>query len=550
MTGRNLKMKSNFLQQAVYWGSARREELEHRAKVEVVIDFLEIQHIRKTPVGRLPYGLQKRVELARALAAEPELLLLDEPMAGMNLEEKQDMSRFHPRRQRPNGHVNRADRARHERGHGPLGSGGRAGLRPQDRRRHTRRGAQQPGRDRTRIWESRTSMKNRGQTTFSIFEERSRKNVVCPRFSPTSMQFFFEVLIGGLLAGVMYSLVGARLRADLQGLGRVQFAQGAMVFFAALTTVGFISMGAPFWLAVALALLAMVALAFFTERVVLRPLVNSSLRSRFFMATIGLTFFIEGIAQLTWGAQVHALGPGHCRRADRMADAQYRDEHQQIRPRRLRDRGRAGWQCSRCSSTRPAQGGRCARSPTTIRRHLPSASRFRRIWVIVWIVAGFVALVTGLLWGARNGVQFALTFLALKALPVLIRAGFESIAGAVVGGLIVGASEKTRRGLHRPARRRGIESWFPYVLALAFLWCARGPVRRAAHRPGLTHGHALPRSRAVQDHLRRGPAALSDPPGPDRHSILLAVVFVGVAARRRDARIAGAIDFKTTGSGC
>jgi len=94
MTGRNLKMKSNFLQQTLYWGAARREELEHRAKVEVVIDFLEIQHIRKTPVGRLPYGLQKRVELARALAAEPELLLLDEPMAGMSLEEKQDMSRF------------------------------------------------------------------------------------------------------------------------------------------------------------------------------------------------------------------------------------------------------------------------------------------------------------------------------------------------------------------------------------------------------------------------------------------------------------------------
>jgi branched-chain amino acid transport system ATP-binding protein len=94
MTGRNLKMKSNFLQQAFYWGAARREELEHRARVETVIDFLEIEHIRKTPVGRLPYGLQKRVELARALAAEPELLLLDEPMAGMNLEEKQDMSRF------------------------------------------------------------------------------------------------------------------------------------------------------------------------------------------------------------------------------------------------------------------------------------------------------------------------------------------------------------------------------------------------------------------------------------------------------------------------
>ena len=94
MTGRNLKMSTNFVQQAIWFGPAKREELEHRRKVEEVIDFLEIQHIRKTPVGRLPYGLQKRVELARALAAEPELLLLDEPMAGMNMEEKQDMCRF------------------------------------------------------------------------------------------------------------------------------------------------------------------------------------------------------------------------------------------------------------------------------------------------------------------------------------------------------------------------------------------------------------------------------------------------------------------------
>ncbi|AZP11762.1 MULTISPECIES: ABC transporter ATP-binding protein [Undibacterium] len=94
MTGRNLKMKSNFLMQALYWGPAQKEEIAHREKVEEIIDFLEIQHIRKTPVGRLSYGLQKRVELGRALAAEPEILLLDEPMAGMNVEEKQDMSRF------------------------------------------------------------------------------------------------------------------------------------------------------------------------------------------------------------------------------------------------------------------------------------------------------------------------------------------------------------------------------------------------------------------------------------------------------------------------
>jgi branched-chain amino acid transport system ATP-binding protein len=94
MTGRNLKIRSNLIQQAFWWGPARREELEHHAKVEEVIDFLEIQHIRKTPVGRLPYGLQKRVDLGRALAMEPSILLLDEPMAGMNVEEKQDMCRF------------------------------------------------------------------------------------------------------------------------------------------------------------------------------------------------------------------------------------------------------------------------------------------------------------------------------------------------------------------------------------------------------------------------------------------------------------------------
>jgi branched-chain amino acid transport system ATP-binding protein len=94
MTGRNLKMKSTFIEQAVWWGRARREELENRRKVEEIIDFLDLQAVRKSPAGRLPYGLQKRVELARALAAEPTMLLLDEPMAGMNVEEKQDMCRF------------------------------------------------------------------------------------------------------------------------------------------------------------------------------------------------------------------------------------------------------------------------------------------------------------------------------------------------------------------------------------------------------------------------------------------------------------------------
>src|SRR4029077_16800400 len=124
--------------------------------------------------------------------------------------------------------------------------------------------------------------------------------------SRTSMQFFFEGLIGGLLAGGMYLLVALGFGLIYKASGGFKLSPGAIVFVAALTTVGFISMGAPFWVAVALAFLAMVALAFFTERVVLRPLVNQP-QITLFMATIGLAFFIEGIAQLTWGAQVHAL---------------------------------------------------------------------------------------------------------------------------------------------------------------------------------------------------------------------------------------------------
>src|SRR5574342_834528 len=123
------------------------------------------------------------------------------------------------------------------------------------------------------------------------------------------MQFFLEVLIGGLLAGVMYSLVALGFVLIYKASGVFNFAQGAMVYFAALTAVGFTSLGVPFWLAVAMALLAMVALAVFTERVVLRPLVNQP-QITLFMATIGLTFVIEGLAQLLWGAQPHNLDLG------------------------------------------------------------------------------------------------------------------------------------------------------------------------------------------------------------------------------------------------
>ncbi len=272
------------------------------------------------------------------------------------------------------------------------------------------------------------------------------------------MQFFFEVLIGGLLAGVMYSLVALGFVLIYKASGVFNFAQGAMVFFAALTTVGFISMGAPFWLAVALALLAMVALAFFTERLVLRPLVNQP-QITLFMATIGLAFFIEGIAQLTWGAHVHALDLGI---ADEPIEWLMGNTGMNVSKFDLVASGIAAALVAVLAVFfNKTRTGRALRAVADDHQAaLAVGISLQRIWV---------TLVTGLLWGARNGVQFALTFLALKALPVLILGGFESIAGAIVGGLIVGASEKLAEVYIGPHVGGGIESWFPYVLALAFL---------------------------------------------------------------------------------
>jgi len=281
------------------------------------------------------------------------------------------------------------------------------------------------------------------------------------------MQFFFEVLIGGLLAGVMYSLVALGFVLIYKASGVFNFAQGAMVFFAALTTVGFIDLGVNFWLAVSLAFLAMVALAFFTERVVLRPLINQP-QITLFMATIGLTFLVEGTAQLTWGAQVHALDLGI---ADEPLDWIAQRTGMSISKFDLVASGIAAALVAVLALFfNKTRTGRALRAVADDHQAaLAVGISLQRIWVIVWMVAGFVALVTGLLWGARNGVQFALTFLALKALPVLILGGFESIAGAIVGGLIVGASEKLAEVYIGPHVGGGIESWFPYVLALVFL---------------------------------------------------------------------------------
>jgi branched-chain amino acid transport system permease protein len=283
----------------------------------------------------------------------------------------------------------------------------------------------------------------------------------------SDVQFFFEVLIGGLLSGVMYSLVALGFVLIYKASGVFNFAQGSMVFFAALTFVGLLEHGLSFWLALPATLLVMIVLGVAIERVVLRPLVNQP-QITLFMATIGLSFVIEGLAQIVWGAGVRGLDLG-------IEDApiQWISDSTGMNVSKF-DLMAAAVAAILVSSLavffNRTRIGRALRAVADDHQAaLAVGIPLQQIWSIVWAVAGGVALVAGLLWGARNGVQFALTFVALKALPVLILGGFESIPGAIVGGLIIGATEKLAEVFLGPYVGGGIEGWFPYVLALLFL---------------------------------------------------------------------------------
>jgi branched-chain amino acid transport system permease protein len=276
-------------------------------------------------------------------------------------------------------------------------------------------------------------------------------------------QFFLEVLIGGLLAGVMYSLVALGFVLIYKASGVLNFAQGAMVFFAALTFVSLTEMRINFWLAMLVTLAIMVVLGVAIERIVLRPLVSQP-QITLFMATIGLTFFLEGLSQGIWGSQPHALELG-------IQDVPFKLGGIFISQFDLFAAAVAaalvGVLALFFSHTRI---GRALRAVADDHQAAQSVGiPLNQIWAIVWAVAGAVALVAGLLWGSRLGVQYALTLVALKALPVLILGGFTSVPGAIVGGLIIGASEKLAEIYIGPIIGSGIENWFPYVLALLFL---------------------------------------------------------------------------------
>ena len=282
------------------------------------------------------------------------------------------------------------------------------------------------------------------------------------------MSFFFEVLIGGLLAGVMYSLVALGFVLIYKASGVFNFAQGAMVFFAALTFVGLQErFGLPFWVTLALSLAAMVVLGTLIERIVLRPLVNQP-QITLFMATIGLSFFIEGMAQLIWGTNVRRLDIGI---KDEPIAAILQHFDMAISSFDLTAALVAGILVATLAVFfQVTRVGRALRAVADDHQAaLAVGIPLKQIWRIVWSVAGFVALVAGLMWGARNGVQYALTFVALKALPVLILGGFESVLGAIVGGLIIGALEKLAEVYLGPHIGGGIEGWFAYMMALLFL---------------------------------------------------------------------------------
>jgi len=279
--------------------------------------------------------------------------------------------------------------------------------------------------------------------------------------------FLIEVLAGGLLAGVMYSLVALGFVLIYKASGVFNFAQGAMVFFAALTFVSFVERGMNPWLALLVTLVIMVALGLVTERVVLRPLVNQP-QITLFMATIGLTFVLEGLSQLLWGSQPHGLELGIPDVPMEWLSQRWNVNISQFD---LFAAFVAGLLVAVLAVFfQKTRIGRALRAVADDHQAaLAVGIPLQHIWAIVWGVAGFVALVAGLMWGVRNGVQFALTFVALKALPVLLIGGFESIPGAIIGGLIIGATEKLAEVYVGPLVGGGIESWFAYVVALLFL---------------------------------------------------------------------------------
>jgi branched-chain amino acid transport system permease protein len=279
-----------------------------------------------------------------------------------------------------------------------------------------------------------------------------------------------QTLWEGLVSGVLYALIALGFVLIFKASGVFNFAQGIMVVFAALTLVGLAEKGVPALLALVLAIAVMFILAVAVERVVLRPLVNQP-DIILFMATFGLTYFLIGFGEIIFGGNpkqmiTDALFLPRGATDVELLGGPVRFQHIDIAAAVIASIMIALLAVF-FSKTRI---GRALRAVADSHKAALSVGiSLNQIWVIVWFTAGIVALVTGIMWGARSDVSFALQIIALKALPVLILGGFTSIPGAIVGGLIIGIGEKIGEFYWGPLLGGGIETWLAYMIALLFL---------------------------------------------------------------------------------
>jgi branched-chain amino acid transport system permease protein len=279
-----------------------------------------------------------------------------------------------------------------------------------------------------------------------------------------------QTLWEGLVAGVLYSLIALGFVLIFKASGVFNFAQGIMVVFAALTLVGLHEHGVPAYVALALTIAVMFALAFAVERLMLRPLVNQP-DIILFMATFGLTYFLIGFGELVFGGNPKKMiasdlylpsGAYDIKMFGGFVSLQKIDIAAAVIVSVMVVALAMFFQKTRI--------GRALRAVADSHKAALSVGiSLEQIWVVVWFAAGIVALVTGIMWGARSEVSFSLQIIALKALPVLILGGFTSIPGAIIGGLIIGIGEKLGEFYWGPLLGSGIESWLAYVIALVFL---------------------------------------------------------------------------------
>ena len=292
------------------------------------------------------------------------------------------------------------------------------------------------------------------------------------------MGFFLETLLGGLMAGMLYSLVALGFVLIFKASGVFNFAQGAMVLFAALAMARFsewlnaAGIGQAWMvnlLAFGLAALVMFAVAWLIERLVLRNLVNQE-GTTLLMATLGITYFLEGLGQSIFGSDIYKINIGMPKEPV-MAFEQVFEGGILINQEDLIAALIAAVLVAALSLFfQKTATGRALRAVADDHQAAQSIGiPLNRIWVIVWCVAGVVALVAGMIWGSKLGVQFSLATVALRALPVVILGGLTSVPGAIIGGLIIGVGEKLSEVYLGPYVGGGIEIWFAYVLALLFL---------------------------------------------------------------------------------